>query len=298
MAAPSEKYDSDIDALAAEFGAVAAAIESALAAATAATVSAAYLATLRYAIAYELGLLLRASALWVSLHVPRIYGDGAGGPTGPLEEPPSEATPVETPSAETPDVADVVQGAVQHPEQERDVVQNAAHTEAVQAASEELMLALQHAINGIGVSANARLEDIRRRNIARALAQDAPLANALDQQLAADMERAGIAFTDRSGRQWDGEAYARMVLRTHVATTLNVGAVHRAIAGGSRYVRVFDGGPGDVDEPCRIANGQIWHVAIAAANLLEHPNCRRAFAPLDPSYSGPVDRDIREMVAA
>jgi hypothetical protein len=66
---------------------------------------------------------------------------------------------------------------------------------------------------------------------------------------------------------------------------------------GSQYVRVFDGGPSTVDEPCRIANGQVWHIAEAATNLLKHPNCRRSFAALPLDYSGPVDRDIEGVAA-
>jgi hypothetical protein len=161
----------------------------------------------------------------------------------------------------------------------------------------ELAVALQQAVNGIGVTANARLENVRRVNIARTLAQDAPLANALDQRMASDMADAQITFHDRAGRNWDAEAYARMVLRTRVATSLNIGYVNKAIVFGSQYVRVFDGGPGKVDEPCRIANGQVWQIAVAATNLLKHPNCRRTFAALPPDYSGPVDHDIERVAA-
>jgi Sulfotransferase domain len=159
----------------------------------------------------------------------------------------------------------------------------------------ELAVALQQAVSGIGVTANARLENIRRANIARTLALDAPLANALDQRMASDMADAQTTFQDRAGRNWDAEAYARMVLRTRVATTLNIGYVNKVMEFGSQYVRVFDGGPGTVDKPCRIANGQVWHIAVAATNLLQHPNCRRSFAALPPDYSGPVDRDIERV---
>jgi len=111
------------------------------------------------------------------------------------------------------------------------------------------------------------------------------------------MADAQITFQDRAGRNWDAEAYPRMVLRTRVATTLNIGYVNKVIVFGSQYMRVFDGGPGTVDEPCRIANGQVRHIAVAATNLLKHPNCRRSFAALPPDYSGPVDRDIERVAA-
>ena len=91
-------------------------------------------------------------------------------------------------------------------------------------------------VNRIGVTANARLENIRRANIARTLPQDAQLANALDQRVASDMADAQITFQDRAGRNWDAEAYARMVLRTRVATTLNIRYVNKAIMFGSQYV--------------------------------------------------------------
>jgi hypothetical protein len=88
-----------------------------------------------------------------------------------------------------------------------------------------------------------------------------------------------------------------MVLRTRVATTLNIRYVNKAIVFGSQYVRVFDGEPGTVYEPCRIANGQVWHIAVAVTNLLQHPNCRRSFAALPPDYSGPVDCDIERVAS-
>ena len=116
---------------------------------------------------------------------------------------------------------------------------------------------MPQAVNGIGVTASARLENIRRANKACTLAQDAPLANGLEQRTASDMADAQITFQDRAGRKWDTEAYARMVLRTRVAITFNIGYVNKAIEFGRQYVGVFDGGPGTVDEPCRIANGQV-----------------------------------------
>lgn len=283
MASPSDKYNARIEELVAQYGAAAAAISTALAAVAAGSAvgGTGAIPAMRTRVAAALGSLLSASVVWINETIPDVYSDGAAAATAAIA---SEATPLIRPGAESlPPRVDPLESAI--------------HREAIEAAMQELAGALYHAINGIGVTANARLEEIRRVNIARALAQDSPLGNALDQQMAADMADAGITFRDRAGREWNAESYARMVLRTHVASILNIGHINAGIEMGSRYVRVFDGGPGDVDEPCRIANGQVWHIAVAAANLLEHPHCRRSFAALDPEYAGKVDRDIERVAA-
>ena len=46
---------------------------------------------------------------------------------------------------------------------------------------------------------------------------------------------------------------------------------------GHSEVHVFDGD--DNDEPCQEANGQRWTIGFAREHRLEHPRCRRAFAP-------------------
>ena len=109
--------------------------------------------------------------------------------------------------------------------------------------------------------------------------------------LAKEMEERGIRFTDRAGREWQPRLYAEMAVRTELADASNMANLGVADQISSPGVRVRDGGPGDVDEPCRIANGQTWSLPYANAHRLEHPNCRRSFAPLARSFRGKLDRE-------
>ena len=116
--------------------------------------------------------------------------------------------------------------------------------------------------------------------------------------MAREMRERGIAFTDRGGRRWKPGHYARTVLYTHVASVLNTGTALTAAELGSPGVRISDGGPGDVDEPCKRANGQAWSLAYWLANLIEHPSCRRSGVPLSPRYTGELDRTMARGEAA
>lgn len=108
--------------------------------------------------------------------------------------------------------------------------------------------------------------------------------------LAAAMDDAGIQFVDKAGRRWRSRAYANMVLRTELVDASNKANLAVADQFNAPGVRVRDGGPGDVDEPCRIANGQTWSKEYANLHRYEHPNCRRAFAPLASTFDGTLDR--------
>jgi hypothetical protein len=40
-------------------------------------------------------------------------------------------------------------------------------------------------------------------------------------------------------------------------------------------VEILDNGDTDDDEPCKVANGQIWTIEFFESNRLEHPSCTR-----------------------
>jgi hypothetical protein len=268
--APSESFDNQVEELAGVFGTTAAAISAALVAEASAQVASAGIHTLsrldRLAtdIAVALGSLLSVATHWTDTNVPAVYRRGVQDTLGALEGEPSNID---------------------------EVIGKPEHDAAIEAARNKIDADLHAAINGMGSDASRALGEIRARTVQQALAQDQAVSANLVDDFTAQMQRRGITFRDKAGREWQPEVYARMVLRTNVASTLNAGHLNAALDMGSRYVRVFDGGPGDVDEPCRIANGQTWHVLYAALHPLEHPNCRRSFAALDPSYDGPVDRE-------
>jgi len=70
---------------------------------------------------------------------------------------------------------------------------------------------------------------------------------------------------------------AETIARTEVGRADNLGAMERYERGGVERVEVLDG---DFDTECATAHGQIWTLAEARANPLEHPRCVRSFAPV------------------
>ncbi len=70
---------------------------------------------------------------------------------------------------------------------------------------------------------------------------------------------------------------ALTIARTETAMALNFGAAASYRQQGYNYVQISDG---DGDEPCALADGQIWSIEYFMANALEHPNCERSAQPI------------------
>lgn len=85
------------------------------------------------------------------------------------------------------------------------------------------------------------------------------------------------AFIDASGRAWRLESYSTMLVRTRTAEAYSTGTIVRAAELGVEIFEVFDGT--EDDAACAEANGMIVSAAWASENMIEHPNCRRAFGP-------------------
>lgn len=75
------------------------------------------------------------------------------------------------------------------------------------------------------------------------------------------------------------ETQAETIALTEAVHAFNEGTLVVAELTGAERVYVTDGH--DHDEPCIEADGQVWDIAKARANRLEHPRCRRAFLPLN-----------------
>lgn len=71
---------------------------------------------------------------------------------------------------------------------------------------------------------------------------------------------------------------AHTVAVTEATRGYNESTLDVAEKAGATHVLVSDGQ--DDDQPCIEANGQTWTIAHARANIIEHPNCRRAFIPI------------------
>lgn len=78
-------------------------------------------------------------------------------------------------------------------------------------------------------------------------------------------------------KQW-AEGQANTVALTEATRGYNESTLDVAEKAGATHVLVSDGE--DYDEACQEADGSTWTIAKARSNMLEHPNCRRAFVPV------------------
>lgn len=69
---------------------------------------------------------------------------------------------------------------------------------------------------------------------------------------------------------------AELIARTEIGFAENGGVIASLRDADFEYVVVSDG---DGDEECADADGEIWTLDEADANLLGHPNCVRSFRP-------------------
>jgi HK97 family phage portal protein len=74
------------------------------------------------------------------------------------------------------------------------------------------------------------------------------------------------------------QSHMETVALTEAVHAYNEGTLSVAEATGHDEVVVFDGT--DSDEACADADGQVWTIAHAREHRLEHPRCRRSFAPI------------------
>ena len=168
------------------------------------------------------------------------------------------------------------------------VYQRQSHQEALRTLTDDLVEDMARVTEYMERDAKRILRKIGRRQLLRSISERDPVRRAGD--FRAELEERGVRFADRSGRRWRPGAYAKMALLTQTGVILNTAAGYTAADLGSPGVAISDGGPGDVDEPCRRAGGQTWSVAYFLTHLLEHPNCRRSGAPKPRSWSGDLDR--------
>lgn len=115
----------------------------------------------------------------------------------------------------------------------------------------------------------------------------------ISRALAQDLWSQGISIIDSGGRQWNPEKYTRMLIRTKSANAYNAGSMNKYAEEGVTRVKVFDGVEDDPE--CAEAAGQTWSLEYAMLNVIQHPNCRRAFGPLQ--GDGPVDRRSEHKVS-
>jgi len=121
-------------------------------------------------------------------------------------------------------------------------------------------------IKQLDKTTKSEVSDLIRREL-EAGTQGSPLE--LGDKIAAAVRRKFADYAD-----WRADRIAR----TETANAYNMGSLLAWQAAGVTHVLVSDG---DQDAECAAADGQIWTLGRAMANLTAHPNCERAFSPLD-----------------
>lgn len=72
---------------------------------------------------------------------------------------------------------------------------------------------------------------------------------------------------------------ARTIARTELGNAQNQAGAERYEAAGIKEVYVMDNGDSDDDDECKKVNNTVQTLEWSKKNLLQHPNCTRAFAP-------------------
>jgi hypothetical protein len=97
----------------------------------------------------------------------------------------------------------------------------------------------------------------------------------IQQLVKGDENQAGIqAIVDETYK-----GRSTTIARTELGNAQNAVTAERYKVNGVKLVEILDNGDTDDDEPCQIANGQIWTVEFFESNRLEHPNCTRCAVP-------------------
>lgn len=98
----------------------------------------------------------------------------------------------------------------------------------------------------------------------------------IGQLVRGDENQAGIrAIVDETYK-----GRAETIARTELGNAQNDVTAERYKDNGIALVGVLDNGNDDDDDECKIANGQVWTLAYAQQNPLEHPNCTRCIYPI------------------
>lgn len=172
---------------------------------------------------------------------------------------------------------------------------------------------LTSSLDGAAVQIGRRADDVfRREGLRQALGQitdELPESEAAA-QLRDRLVREGMStFRDRSGRHWDLERYARMVVRTTTAEAHAQGVVAQMLSRGFDLVEVIGEGncphhPKNPDHPCRAYPGKVFSLTGATEGYPKlpstppwHPACRHSLLPAVEGVTALLDRE-REAVAA
>lgn len=150
-------------------------------------------------------------------------------------------------------------------------------------------IGLQKMFDGLDAATVSRIQAQSRSSVAQALLTGED-PRSISRRFAQDLWADGVPIIDAGGRQWNPETYTRMLMRTKSANAYNSGSMNKFAEEGVTRVQVFDGEEDDLE--CAEANGEVWSLRYAMNNVIQHPNCVRAFGPLN--GEGDVNRDTEQ----
>lgn len=143
----------------------------------------------------------------------------------------------------------------------------------------------QHASNGLQPKLDMDYEGFALEAVERAQGGAQSVSDTFQQEFLATirkMQQRGASNSEFTNairteiNDWQ-TGRAQTIALTEATRAYNEGTLQIAEANNIASVLVSDGE--DFDSPCVEANGQTWTLDEARDNLIEHPNCRRAFVP-------------------
>lgn len=168
---------------------------------------------------------------------------------------------------------------------------NQIHREAIAALVDDTQKAFAESLQGVGRSATKLLGKATREALTQQIALGKVGGDALREvkkTIVATLEQEGLsALIDKSGKTWELETYAEMLIRTKAVEARNRGMANRMVENGYDLVQVSAHGATDV---CGKWEGKILSVSgqtpgyptvsEAEGDGLFHPNCKHAINAL------------------
>lgn len=163
--------------------------------------------------------------------------------------------------------------------------------EAINVLTEALVNRLGSVATTAEQSASAALRRHVLIHAQAALLERGDARNSIESRLVNALRDEGItAFTDRAGRRWRLETYARMALKTAVSEAQAQGTINTMLATGRDVVRVSSHNcthhPNDPLHPCRRFEGKTFSLtgttpteAVLPSPPPWHPNCTHYLIP-------------------
>jgi hypothetical protein len=158
------------------------------------------------------------------------------------------------------------------------------HTEAVEVLADNMVNSLNDAARTVG----RRADDVFRKqalnDISRGLIEGSTrveVSNAMRNNL---VREGATAFTDKAGRRWALDSYAKMAVRTTTREAVSQGSANRMLENGQDLITISE--HSDTDPTCADYAGNTYSLtgATSGYEVIDqlppfHPNCEHVSTP-------------------